>query len=426
VDDEDLDAARLVRPLRGSHAEGVRFGAVIRSKNALLNRAFRRFQRSGSLELRAEFERFRIENSEWLDDFSLFMALKHRYRGSPWPRWPQGIRWRSAQAVARSRSSLHARALRFSFAQMVFHRQWQELRTHARQRGLKIIGDLPIFAAADSSDVWAHRDLFRLDQSGRPAVEAGVPPDYFSPTGQLWGNPLYSWPAHRRSGYMWWRTRLRASLQLADMVRLDHFRGFASCWQIPARAKTAESGRWVAAPAQNLLDALVEGIVDRLSAGFPPLLAEDLGVVTPAVVRLRDRYKLPGMKVLQLGFAGLAEEFLPHRYVDNCVAYTGTHDNNTSRGWYESAPASEKAFALTYLKSTEQDLVSGMIHAVWASVAGFAIAPMQDLLDLGSEARMNYPGRPVGNWQWRLSEDALTESLGQRLWELNSSCGRCS
>ena len=281
--------------------------------------------------------------------------------------------------------------------------------------GIRVVGDAPIFVAHDSSDVWAHPELFYLDKLGQPMVVAGVPPDYFSPTGQLWGNPLYRWAAHKKDGYAWWLARLRAVLELVDIVRLDHFRGFAAYWEVPGRAKTAEIGRWTPAPGMHFFKVV------RKELGELPIIAEDLGVITPDVVELRETYDLPGMKILQFGFGGDPNDpFLPHNYVTNCVVYTGTHDNDTALGWYERVSNKDKDFCRRYLARDGSDVSWDMVRAAWGSVAAFALAPMQDLLGLGNEGRMNYPGNPSGNWTWRMPASAANDFwIKKRLRELN-------
>jgi len=300
------------------------------------------------------------------------------------------------------------------FRQFIFFRQWIDLRTHAHKRNIKIIGDIPIFVAHDSADVWANLDLFYMDDKGHPTVVAGVPPDYFSPTGQLWGNPLYRWDVHAATGYVWWLERFRAVLSLVDIIRLDHFRGFSAYWEVPAGNPTAEIGQWVPGPGKDLLTAVQKGLGDL------PIIAEDLGVITPDVVEMRDTFNLPGMKILQFSFSSTPDDpFLPHNYPVNCVAYTGTHDNDTVLGWYESLTRKERSFCLRYLPSDGQDLPWDMVRAIWRSMAMLSLAPMQDLLSLGTGARMNFPGRPSGNWTWRMPEDSLTDELCERLHDLN-------
>jgi 4-alpha-glucanotransferase len=302
---------------------------------------------------------------------------------------------------------------RHAFWQFLFLRQWKALRDYAACKGVRILGDIPIFVSSDSADVWAHPDLFKLDEALQPTVVAGVPPDYFSPTGQLWGNPLYLWEAHAASGFSWWVGRLRSALSLVDLARLDHFRGFAAAWEVPSESETAERGEWIKGPGAAFFTRVQEAL------GRLPLIAEDLGVITPDVEELRDSFHLPGMKILQFAFSGPENVFLPHAYPRNCVVYTGTHDNDTTRGWYEAAPETERDFCRRYLRSNGTDIVWDLIRAAWGSTAAFALAPMQDLLDLGTEARMNLPGQPSGSWTWRMSASAASSQLAARLRELN-------
>lgn len=405
-------------------ADHVDYGAVIPWKLGLLERAFERFQERAPVDLCEELAVFCAENAEWLDDYSLFMALKELHGGGSWTQWPARVRLRDPRALADARQSLADALVRHSFYQLVFFRQWSSLRDHAHRQGIQIIGDVPIYAADDSADVWAHGDLFQLDDQSRPTVVAGVPPDYFSPTGQLWGNPLYRWEAHRRTGYRWWLGKLRAALQMADLVRLDHFRGLAEYWEIPAGNHTAEFGRWVRGPAEDFLDAVVRSLRGASGDQDLPIIAEDLGENAADVRDLLDRYRLPGMKILQFGFSDAKNPFLPHNYTPNCVAYTGTHDNDTARGWLDSAPSREVRFALDYLNTSPGDFAWDLIRGVWSSVAVLAIVPMQDVLGLGREARMNYPSRADGNWAWRLRDDELTEPLAARLRQLNELYGR--
>jgi 4-alpha-glucanotransferase len=292
------------------------------------------------------------------------------------------------------------------------------VRSHAHSLGIQIIGDIPIFVALDSADVWAHPELFFLDEGGNPTVVAGVPPDYFSPTGQLWGNPLYRWEVHRETGYRWWTDRLQTVFNLVDIARLDHFRGFAGYWEIPAEEETAENGRWVPGPGAGFFRAV------RRELGDLPLIAEDLGEITQDVIDLREQFDLPGMRVLQFAFSGPQNEFLPHNYRSDTVVYTGTHDNDTTRGWYERIDAAERDFCRRYLGRHGDDIAWDLIRLAWSSVAGMALAPMQDLLSLGNEARMNYPGHASGNWSWRMTEGALSDSLRARLQEVNYLYGR--
>jgi 4-alpha-glucanotransferase len=397
----------------------VDFGQVIGWKLAILDRAYERFKGLADGELEGQFQRFQAEQAGWLEDFALFMALKEAHGGVSWSKWEQPVRDRQPQALALARQVLKNAIERQAFRQFLFFRQWQALRQHARQKGITLIGDAPIFVAHDSADVWSHPELFFMDEKGMPKVVAGVPPDYFSPTGQLWGNPLYRWQAHKASNYAWWIARVRSVLDLVDLLRLDHFRGFAGYWQVRGRAKTAEKGRWVRAPGMDFLSNL------KAALGDLPIIAEDLGVITPDVVKLRETFNLPGMKILQFAFSGNPKDaFLPHNYPEHCVVYTGTHDNDTACGWYLRVGEEEKSFYRRYLARPGFDVSWDLIRACWSSVAVFALAPMQDFLSLGNEARMNYPGNPSGNWTWRMLEGALNDELAGRIREMNFLYGR--
>ncbi|MFZ6029353.1 MAG: 4-alpha-glucanotransferase [Chloroflexota bacterium] len=391
------------------------FGPVIDWKVKVLNRAYERFRTQTHWQ--AALDTFRHEQSLWLDDFALFMAIKEAHGGAPWWTWEADLRDRQADALASARQT-HALGIeRQVFRQFVFFRQWQAVRNHANEHNIQIVGDIPIFVAHDSADVWANPDLFYLEADGRPTVVAGVPPDYFSATGQLWGNPLYRWDVHAARGYDWWLARIRAVLNLVDIIRVDHFRGFAGYWEIPGDALTAVQGRWVSAPGMEFFQTV------RSSLGTLPIIAEDLGVITPDVEEIRDRFELPGMKVLQFAFYGdPAEPSLPHNFTHpNCVVYTGTHDNDTSRGWFERVSnTTESDFASRYLQGADANNIAWkLINLAWSSVAVFAIAPFQDFLNLGNEARMNYPGNPSGNWVWRMSFDALNENLRNSIAGIN-------
>lgn len=398
----------------------VDYGSIIPWKLNLLERAYIRFRSNGA-PVRQEYDRFCAEHVAWLPGYALFMAIKEAHGGGDWSGWPENLRKRDPLALAESSQRYADAAARFTFYQFVFFRQWAELHAHAHQRGIHIIGDLPIFVAYDSADVWEHPQLFYLSEDDRPSVVAGVPPDYFSPTGQLWGNPLYHWEAHRETGYDWWVSRFKAVLQLVDIVRLDHFRGFAGYWEVPAGSLTAENGRWVAGPGADFFRMLDRRLGDGLETPVIPLpiIAEDLGEITPDVIALREQFGLPGMKILQFGFSGPENPFLPHHYRFNCVTYTGTHDNDTARGWFASAPAQEREFAERYLRTNEANFPWDMVRACWASTALFALAPMQDLLGLGTDARMNFPSKLGGNWEWRMGADASTDELRDRIRELN-------
>lgn len=395
-------------------ADKVDFGAVIPWKQSLLNRAYQHFSKSSLPYMREAYEQFQQEQANWLADYSLFMALKEAHGGAPWPTWKGSLRNRSVKGLAAARAEFAISIDRQSFHQFLFFRQWKALKKYANDRGIQIIGDIPIFVAHDSAEVWAQPELFYINTLGKPTVVAGVPPDYFSPTGQLWGNPLYRWDVHEATSYAWWIERLRACLHLVDIIRLDHFRGFASYWEVPAREKTAVKGKWVPGPGKAFFNVVKEHLGDL------PIIAEDLGEITPDVVDLRDHFQLPGMKILVFAFSDDPEnEFLPHNYPDNCVVYTGTHDNDTVVGWYHRVDETERDFARRYLARSGQDISWDLTRAAWSSVATFSIAPMQDLLGLGNEARMNYPSRPSGNWSWRIPALALDETLLNRLLEIN-------
>jgi 4-alpha-glucanotransferase len=394
--------------------EHVDFGALIPWKLTLLDRAHQRFEERASDALRTDLAAFRHSETAWLEDFSLFMAIKEEHGGGPWVTWSPELRDREPRALDEARRRLELAIQRQVFRQYVFFRQWGSLRAEANRLGIQIIGDIPIFVAHDSADVWAHPELFYLDPDGRPNSVAGVPPDYFSPTGQLWGNPLYRWGVHKQNGYAWWVERFRAVLKQVDIVRLDHFRGFAGYWKVSGKAKTAVKGRWVRGPGRDFLQAV------RNALGSLPIIAEDLGVITPDVVKLRDGFGLPGMKILQFAFEGSPQDpFLPHNYPQNCVVYTGTHDNDTALGWYERVNEEARMFYHRYLDRDGSQVAWDMIRACWASVAVYALAPMQDFLDLDNSGRMNYPGNPSGNWTWRMTESAMNDDLAHRIKELN-------
>lgn len=386
-------------------------GRVIGLKNLALQMAWENFKKGAGGELHGQFEAFCAAEAYWLEDFALYMALKEAHGMVSWLDWDEDYRLRRPEALARARHDLAERMDEHRFRQFLFARQWQALRHYANGQGIRLIGDVPIFVSADSADVWANPQFFQLDAQRRPTVVAGVPPDYFSKTGQLWGNPLYDWDALKATGYAWWVDRLRSVLRQVDVVRIDHFRGFEAYWAIPAGSPTAEPGRWVKGPAFDFFDALLAQL------GTAPIIAEDLGVITPEVHALRTRYNFPGMRILQFAFSGAVEKrFLPHNYDVNTVVYTGTHDNDTTVGWYAaSCTPEEKIFMRRYMGTDGSDIAWEMMRLAWGSVAVLAVAPMQDVLSLGSEARMNLPGQPSGWWRWRLRPEQLTGELLDRL-----------
>ncbi len=380
----------------------VDYGWVVPYHNQKLALAWRNFRADPDPELQEEFSQFVAENSFWLEDFALFAALKRERKQRPWTEWESELRRRDPAALAKARESCVGPIERERFRQWLFGRQWRALRQYAGGKGIRLIGDLPIFAAHDSADVWARQHEYLLDDDGNPTVVAGVPPDYFSPTGQRWGNPLYRWDVMRAAGYRWWIERIKALLRLVDFIRIDHFRGFAAYWEIPADEPTAVKGRWAAGPGAALFEAFAAALDDL------PIIAEDLGVITPEVEKLRDDFGLPGMKVLQFAWSDSANPFLPHNHAVNCLVYTGTHDNNTTRGWWdEEADLRTRDFVKDYLGHDVHDIVWSLARAGMRSPARVFIMPMQDVLSLGAEARMNRPGEGAGNWTWRLTEAAL-------------------
>jgi 4-alpha-glucanotransferase len=402
----------------------VDFGGVIDYKSSLLRRAFRRFSEKAPSDVRAYFLAFCRSSQGWLDDYALFRALKNEHGGAPWNTWEAGLAGRDPESLAAARDRLWMEVESEKFYQYLFFKQWADLRAYCYARNVKIIGDMPIFVAYDSTEVWTSPDMFKLDGAGNPTVVAGVPPDYFSETGQLWGNPMYNWERMIETGFQWWIERMRATFDLVDIVRVDHFRGFSACWEIPAGESTAINGGWVEVPGRQLFAAL------KHKMGDLPIIAEDLGVITPDVEALRDEFGFPGMRILQFAFRADAGNLdLPHNYVNNTIVYTGTHDNDTTVGWFGSKAGTgstrsaeqievERAWCLEYLKSDGSEINWDFIEAAFQSAARMALAPLQDVLGLGSEARMNLPASQEGNWKWRFRAGDLSEDLSDRLREL--------
>lgn len=391
-------------------AERVDYGQVIPYRLERLRRAASNFFASPGKHQCAAYDEFCAAESVWLEDYALFKTIENHHGGREWSHWPADLLSRKPQALRRVAES-HADEVSFwKFCQWSFARQWAQLKHYANKKGVRLIGDIPIFVAYQSADVWAHQNLFELDEKGRPVVVAGVPPDYFSQTGQLWGNPLYRWDTHEKTGYAWWIARLQHALKLFDLVRIDHFRGFAEYWEIPAVAPTAIYGKWMPGPGAKLFAAFAKAVRTK-SVGHLPIIAEDLGLITADVIELRERFELPGMRILQFAFGeGEANHFLPHHYVPNTVAYTGTHDNDTTMGWWAALSEHEKSFVCHYLGSDGHEIYRDMMAALSKSVANTVIFPMQDVLGLSGEHRMNYPGRQGGNWEWRFGwEQVLPE-----------------
>lgn len=400
--------------------ERAEYQAVHDYRRILLDHAYVRFQRKRDHH---EYDRFCAEQSWWLDDFALFMALKWKFEGRVWVDWPQELRDRKFDALQTAKRELSDPMEKEKFLQYIFHRQWVPLKNYCNQKGIQIIGDIPIYVDHDSSDLWMHPELFKLDENKRPYAVSGVPPDYFSATGQLWGNPVYQWEAHKEKRYDWWIRRIAHNLRLFDFVRIDHFRGFVGYWEVPATEITAINGRWVEAPAFDFLNHLMKR--------FPSLaiIAEDLGTITPDVREVMNHFEFPGMKVLLFAFGPdlPTNPYIPHNLPRNCIAYTGTHDNNTIKGWFEAeATPEEKERLFRYLgrEVPLRELPWELIRLLMMSVANAVIFPMQDILSLGEEARMNYPSRLEGNWEWRLAPEMLTPAVGCRLREMTEIYGR--
>lgn len=405
-----------------SDPEAVDYGAVIPWKMALLRTAYEKFLVLENEDLQSDYQDFCDKNADWLGDYSLFMALKDRNGGKSWLEWDAEYRKPAETLKQTLREVLKKECGFYCFIQFIFFLEWARLKEYANEQGIRIIGDIPIFVSMDSADVWANQRLFQLDTKGFPTAVAGVPPDYFSATGQLWGNPLYDWEAHENEGFTWWISRIDHQLQSLDILRIDHFRGFEAFWSVPYGEETAVNGKWVKGPSHKLFAAIQRTLGDELS-----IIAEDLGVITEEVETLRDAFAFPGMKVLQFAFEDTGESsFLPHNFTTtNCVCYTGTHDNNTTRGWFETLRPDCQKKTRRYLNIGEYDSISyHMIRACLASIAAYAIFPAQDLLDLGIEGRMNTPGAAAGNWSWRMKKGALTKGHARELKELSQLYGR--
>jgi len=399
----------------------VDYEAVIQQKGKLLRLAFDRFKTRMQSDL--EFQKFCDENSSWLDDYSLFAALKEKFNEIAWYDWPQDTRDRNPETLSKWKQELSNRMSMSKFFQYTMRRQWTALRNYCNSKNIKIIGDIPIYTSIDSSDVWSEPHFFKLDKNGKPIFVAGAPPDYFSPTGQRWGNPVYQWDVLKSDGYSWWLRRIGQNKKLFDLVRLDHFRGFVAYWEIPAKEETAVNGKWVEAPAMDFLTTVLKT--------FPglPIIAEDLGLITPDVKEVMSHFRFPGMKVLLFAFGGdlPTNPYAPHNYNINCVAYTGTHDNNTIAGWFkkEATPEEKKRFFEYIGREVAVDQVNWeMIRLVLGSVAQIAIIPLQDILGLGEETRMNLPSLSRGNWGWRLSPNDWKPAVSERLLQMTRLYGR--
>jgi len=399
-------------------SDRVDFNSVSEYKLPLLKTAALRFFSSGVTARMQDFWNY-CDSTFWLHDYSLFMALKSCYKGKGWNKWPEKIARRDPEARASYTEKLGEDIGFQKYLQWQVSRQWQQVKSHANERGVLIVGDAPIFVAHDSADVWCNQHLFRLDPSGAPSIVAGVPPDYFSKTGQRWGNPLYDWDALARDNYGWWSARIRNDLSLYDILRIDHFRGFEACWEIPASEKTAVKGKWVKGPGARLFEAV------RAAVGNLPIIAEDLGVITHEVDHLSDSCGFPGMRILQFAFDGGGENsYLPHNHVKNSVVYTGTHDNDTTRGWLDSLEEAKRLHVCDYLDCQPEKAEAALLRTAMASVAQWCVIPLQDVLHLDSSARMNIPGVAEGNWGWRAQPGYAENSLMAGLRKLSSLYNR--
>ena len=402
----------------------VDYDSVIPFKEKLLEKAWTRFISGERSDLRAAYEEFCATQETWLEDYALFRALKNKFDGSYYLEWPEDLIQRKPAPLAKARRELAGEIDRFRFEQFLLLRQADKIKEYAHAKGVSLIGDVPFFVSPDSSDAWANPELFLLDEGQRSHSVAGVPPDYFSANGQLWGNPVYNWDALRSTGYRWCIDRLRALLAHVDVIRLDHFRGFAAAWHVPAGAKTAQSGEWVQGPGASFFQAIQKEL------GRLPFIAEDLGIITADVALLRDQFQIPGTRVLQFAFDGHADNpYLPQNFVSNTVAYTGTHDNPPTREWYEQLPDSQKETLSSYLKrqlKNSAEAAPALVELAWSSAAALSVAPLQDVLDLGVGSRMNVPGRTGGNWRWRVTEEMLSTTAFEWLRELTERSKRCS
>ncbi len=404
-----------------SFSDKADYGSVIWYKTKLYQKAYENFQ---LLDRHCDFIRgyqaFCEEHRSWLEDFALYAALKEYNGGKPWLEWEDDLRVPNTLVISHYQSQLKDSITYFKFLQYLFYKQWFELKNYANDRGIFIVGDIPIFVALDGCDTWANQSLFQLDSRGFPTVVSGVPPDYFSATGQLWGNPLYDWDKMRHNHYDWWIHRIKHQLHLTDYLRIDHFRGFEAYWAVPYGETTAINGTWKAGPYMDFFYALRNALGDNL-----PIFAEDLGVITPEVEKLRDDFHLPGMKILQFAFEDLNDNhFLPYNYPENCICYTGTHDNDTTLGWYQNARPECREKVRAYMNTNGTDIAWDFIRLALSSPARYAVIPLQDILGYGSEARMNIPGRAAGNWQWRYPDGALTDKLADRLGDLTALYSR--
>jgi 4-alpha-glucanotransferase len=415
----ELPAAEKIPPALKSPAGRIDYPSVTRFRTEQIRKAAKKFLNGSKDEERNDFESFCSREKYWLDDFALFQSLNRHYDGEEWTGWEEKLARRDPSVLRAASKEFAADILYHKFVQWCFDRQWNKLKSYAHARGVRLIGDIPFFVAGHSADVWSHPEYFSLDEKGEPSLVAGVPPDYFSATGQRWGNPLYRWDVLKENKYQWWAERLQKTFELFDIVRIDHFRGFESYWEIPAKEETAVRGAWRKGPGEDFFRAIQKKI------GKLPIIAEDLGIINDEVRALRDALDFPGMKILHFAFAaGPEHEYLPHRYDSNSVVYTGTHDNDTTRGWYAKASEHEKDFVRRYCQTNGSEIHWDLIRLAIESPADIAMIPFQDILGLGSEARMNIPGTIGGNWEWRFSWDQVGSYPSDRMYELSALYGR--
>lgn len=411
---EDLNDIRPFDP------KSIDYGPVITYKFELLKKSFLLFDNTDDENIKKDYKSFCSKEKGWLSNYALFMATKDYHEGVVWTEWEKDIAFPTEESRKKWTKKLKKQVKYYKYLQYIFYKQWFELKDYANSKGIAIIGDTPIFVAFDSADVWADKELFYLDNKGYPTIVAGVPPDYFSETGQLWGNPLYNWDVHQADGFKWWINKVKGTLKIVDILRIDHFRGFEAYWAIKFGAPTAIEGEWCKAPGLALFEAIQAALGDNL-----PIIAEDLGVITPEVEEIRDTFNLPGMKILQFGFEAVDENgFLPHHFVPNSVCYTGTHDNDTTLSWFDGISDEAKDKIRRYMNTDGKSIVWDMIRAAWSSVSRMAVVPLQDIMYLGNEARMNTPGVAEGNWQWRYTEDMLSNSIMEHLYYMTKLYGR--
>ncbi len=413
VEDDLLSEEDLAKPPVWNLSK-VNYGSVIVYKNGLYHLAFQNFEKKASKAFIEEFQAFCKESAYWLDDYAFFMAAKDENGGRLWLEWEDELRVPTPESRKKWTKILGESIRYYQFLQFLFFRQWKSLKAYANKKDIRIIGDIPIFVSLDSVDVWANKELYQLDTKGYPLAVAGVPPDYFSAVGQLWGNPLYDWAAHKKQGYRWWISRIRSQLQLVDILRIDHFRGFCAYWAVPYGEKTAVNGKWMDGPGADLFLSIEKALGKNL-----PIIAEDLGIITEDVEALRDQFDFPGMRVLQFAFDDPNDNvMMPHNHIENCVCYTGTHDNDTAKGWYYTASRPAQKKAREYMNTGAADIAWAFIRTALSSVAKYTVIPLQDIMSLGSDARMNYPGRSTGNWSWRYTSSQLDKDWQAYLKEL--------